>query len=402
MHVTLVLTHECNLACTYCYTGEKFRSDMPIELGRRGVEMAFDNTPAGEPVDLGFFGGEPTLCWPTMEALASEARARAEREHRQLRLAVTTNGTLIDAHRATRLRELDFSVTLSLDGVREAHEATRPQKGGQSSFDDVLRGARHLTEAGHPLEVIAVVAPDNVRHLGESVKFLVELGARQVLLNPCFEEPWSDADLTVWESGMRDAAEVYASQMRAGNVVAMPTFDNKLLAAAKGGLAACDSCGAGEREIAVSPAGYLYPCARMVGEDRDRTLTVGHIDTGINQSSIRAIKKGPLDPVCETCAERWRCGAGCACANLAETGTTHLPGGTQCWYEQASARVADAIGRELLAERNETFIRWIYGRVASAARAHGIAPEDLFPLREPPMERVQRVRRLPVMKTTNP
>ncbi|MEZ4409571.1 MAG: radical SAM protein [Polyangiales bacterium] len=398
MHVTLVLTHECNLACTYCYTGEKFRKDMDWETAMRSVDMAFTKTPEGEPVDLGFFGGEPLICWDTLEKVSVAARERAAREGKLLRLAVTTNGTLVDAARAARLRELGFEVTLSFDGDREAHDATRPQKGGKSSFDEVLRGARHLLDAGHPLDVIAVVAPDNVRHLGESVRFLTELGARQIILNPCFEEAWSDDDLSAWEAGMRDAAAVYADAMRAGRVVAMPTFDNKLLAAAKGGLASCDTCGSGDREMAVSPAGNLYPCARMVGEDRDHTLVIGHLDTGVDRAKVRAMKKGPSDPACDECAEQWRCGASCACANLAETGTTHLPGGTQCWYEQASAKVADDVGRALLAERNETFIQWIYGRVASAARARGIDPEDLLPQREAPRERVKRVRRLPVMK----
>jgi len=407
MHVTLVLTHECNLACTYCYTGEKFRKDMDWEMARRAVDMAFTETQpryawqthTSTPIDVGFFGGEPLICFEMLERVAVYARDRAAAEGRTLRLAVTTNGTLVTAARAQRLRELEVEVTLSLDGNRAAHEATRPQRGGRSSFDDVVRGAEHLRAAGHPMELIAVVAPANVRHLGDSVRFLAELGARQIILNPCFEEAWSDDDLAAWEVGMQDAAEVYADLMRAGRPVAMPTFDNKLLAAAKGGLASCDTCGAGDREVAVAPSGNLYPCARMVGEDRDTRLVIGHMDGGVEMTKVKAIPRGPSDPACDTCAEKWRCGASCACANLAETGTTNVPGGVQCWYEQASARIADAMGLKLIEERNETFLSWTYGRVASAADA-----VRAFSARagEEPGSAVKRVRRLPLLQGNIP
>jgi len=403
MHVTLVLTHECNLACSYCYTGEKFRRDMDWETAKRSVDLAFaehrPRVPWADvdetPVDVGFFGGEPLICWDMLVRVSLYAKERAARENRRLRLAVTTNGTLVTPERAAKLKELEVDVTLSLDGGRAAHEATRPQKGGRSSFDAVMAGARNLTAAGHALEIIAVVAPQNVQHLGDTARTLVDLGARNVIFNPCFEETWSDEALGVWEQGLRDAAEVYADCMRRGKPVAMPTFDNKLLAAAKGGLASCDSCGSGVHEVAVAPSGNLYGCARQVGEDRDPKLVIGTLDLGINQARVGGMLRGPADPACESCAEKWRCGASCQCANLAETGTTHLPGGTQCWYEQASARVADAVGLQLLEERNETFIGWTYGRVHAAAEA---VRERLEATTAAAPERgVKRVRRLPLL-----
>lgn len=405
MHVTLVLTHECNLACSYCYTGEKFRKDMDWETAQRSIALAFAEhrprvpwaTVDDTPVDVGFFGGEPLICWDMLVRCCEEAKAVAAEKGRRLRLAVTTNGTLITRERAEKLKELGVEVTLSLDGDRAAHDATRPQKGGRSSFDDVIAGAEHLKAAGHPLEVIAVVAPANVQHLGATARFLVDLGARNVVFNPCFEETWTDEHLALWEKGLHDAAEVYADCMRRGTPVAMPTFDNKLLAAAKGGLAACDTCGSGTHEVAVAPSGNLYGCARQVGEDRDPKLVIGHLDTGIDPLRVGAMVKGPLDPACEPCAERWRCGASCACANLAETGTTHLPGGTQCWYEQASARVSDAIGLKLLDERDPTFIAWTYGRVAAAAEAVKARLEATTPAE--PQQGVRRVRRLPIVAT---
>ena len=389
MHTTLVLTHDCNLGCTYCYTGAKERRVMDDAVAAAGLDLAFGGF---GPVDLGFFGGEPLLRFDQLVALAHAARTRAAREGRSLALSVTTNGTLLTRERVEVLRALEVQITLSIDGNRAAHDATRPTRNGRSSFDDTVRGARALLDAGIPLNVIAVVAPANVRHLGASVRFLVELGARQIVLNPCFEEPWSDDDLASWERGMREAADVYAASMRAGTPVAMPTFDNKILAAAKGGLAACDTCSAGEREVAVAPSGNLYPCARLVNEDRDPRCVIGDVHTGIATRSVDAIARGPSDEACETCVEKWRCGASCMCANLAETNTPDVPGGVQCWYEQASARIADEVGHALLEARCDAFLAWTYGRVAAAAGAAAEASTETS------SSSVRRVRRLPVLR----
>jgi radical SAM protein with 4Fe4S-binding SPASM domain len=165
----------------------------------------------------------------------------------------------------------------------------------------------------------------------------------------------------------------------------------------KGGLASCDTCSAGHQELAVAPSGNLYPCARMVNEDRDHKLVIGHLDTGVLPARVAGLLRGPADPACDECAERWRCGASCACANLAETGTTHVPGGVQCWYEQASARVADEIGMQLLEEKCEAFLAWTYGRVAEAAEQLALAQRLAAPP-TPPTQSVRRVRRLPVLQ----
>jgi uncharacterized protein len=203
MQVTLVLTHACNLACSYCYMGEHFARVMPDDVARAGVELAFSQP--GDPW-VAFFGGEPLLEWDRMLCIGEAASERAGREGRRLTLQVTTNGTLLTAERARELARRGYRVALSLDGTREAHESGRPLRGGQSSFDAVLGGARHLADAGACVEIIAVTSPSNVRHLGESVAFLAELAIERLTLNPCYEAVWSDEDLAAWEEGLRAAS----------------------------------------------------------------------------------------------------------------------------------------------------------------------------------------------------
>ena len=376
MDVSLVLTHDCNLGCGYCYTGAKFRKRMSPEIARKGLDLAFSNVRPGSEVQLSYFGGEPTLELDLLLDVARQARERAEAMGVKLVQTVTTNGTLLDEGKLAALYALDVYIALSIDGVQAAHDGNRPQMGGGSSFEAVERCLRLLVAAGKPFETISVVTPLSARMLGESVRWLFASGVPRVSLNPCYEAAWDDASLEAWEKGLIEASAAMADWMRRGRTVSISTFDNKILAALKGGLGCEDKCKLGDGFAAVSPDGHLYPCERLVAEDDQPALRVGHVDTGIDMALVRATRpkvgedKHAINEECTTCTERSRCSASCACANRAETGDMQVAGGVQCWHEKTSAKIADDMAEALFAELDPIFLRWFYGRM-------GIDPELL-------------------------
>ncbi len=374
MDVSLVLTHDCNLGCGYCYTGAKFRKRMPRDVASKGLDLAFGD--GAHEVQLSYFGGEPTLELALLLDVAREARERARASGKKLVQTVTTNGTLLDRAAIDALYALDVYVALSIDGVKAAHDANRPKMGGGSSFDAVERALRLLVEAGKPFETISVVTPASARHLGETAEWLFEVGVPRLGFNPCYEAAWGDDDLAAWESGLRSAAATMARWMRAGRTVSVSVFDNKILAALKGGLGLEDKCKLGDGFVAVSPEGHLYPCERLVAEDDDPRHRVGHVDRGLDFARVCGLRpevgedKHATNDECGSCAEKFRCSASCACANLAETGSLQVAGGVQCWHERTVARVADEMAQGLFAELNPVFLRWFYGRM-------GVDPELL-------------------------
>ena len=82
MDVSLLLTHDCNLGCTYCYEGEKFRKQMSVEVRERALDLAFADD--ATRVQVSFFGGEPLLEWAELVAATAAARARALASGKQL------------------------------------------------------------------------------------------------------------------------------------------------------------------------------------------------------------------------------------------------------------------------------------------------------------------------------
>jgi uncharacterized protein len=366
LDVTLVLTHDCNLGCGYCYAGAKFQKRMPPEVADKAVDLAFSD--GASEAQISFFGGEPLLCFDQLVASARRARTIAAEKGVALKLSVTTNGTLLDDARARLLDELGVYVGLSIDGIREAHDAGRPKMGGGSSFDEVERGLSVLLRRGTPFETISVVTPSNVKWLGESVRWLVELGVPRVSLNPCYEAYFSDEELSLYGEGLAAAADVMTECFRNGRVVSMTVFDNKILAALKGGLANGDKCSLGSTSVSVAPSGNLYPCERLVAEDEDPKWVMGHIDDP-PAGGAEHCDRGPVNPECIDCGENWRCASFCACSNLAETGRTDTAGGTQCWHERQTAVLADNVAGKLWEEQNPLFIAWFYGRMTGATVA---------------------------------
>jgi uncharacterized protein len=358
--LSLVLTHACNLACSYCSMGEHHATRMPDAVAERAVDLAFATE---RDVDLGFFGGEPLIEHALLERTARRTREIATRLRRSLRMRVTTNGLLLDARRLATLRELGVRVTLSIDGVLDAHDAGRRRLGGTSSHGAAVRAAK-LLAAEDELEVISVVTPSNVRLLADSVAFLVSLGARNVILNPDYGATWTAADLEAWEDALEGVARLWSGMRdRGDDTVELPLFDDPIFAAVKGGLEPHDRCVNDARtKLAVAPSGRIYPCDRLVREDRDHRFVIGHVDDASldrARSSLPTI--GPDGKDCSACPERFRCGAHCACSNFAETGSLTVPGAVHCWFEQTRARIADRVAWERVEAGSAGFVAWAYG-----------------------------------------
>jgi len=360
MDVSLVLTHDCNLGCTYCYAGEKFRKRMSPEVAARALDLAFADD--ARDVQLSFFGGEPLLEWDALVAATADAERRAAESGKRLQLTVTTNGTLLDRARARFLVEHNFYIGLSIDGARAAHDATRPTRGGRSSFDAVAAALDLLVGERAWFQTISVIDPANVARIGDSVRWLAERGVERISLNPNFGADWSDAALADWERGYEEAAALYVERTLAGRPIYVNVVEDKLITHVKGGYEAGDRCSFGHGAVAVAPSGNLYPCERMVEEDRAGELRIGDVFAGVDRGRLMCLdaQAGPVNDECGGCGVRERCMSFCACANRSETGSIGVAGGVQCWHEQMAIRIADAVGARLWRARDRRFLARVY------------------------------------------
>ena len=141
----------------------------PDELSTQEAERLVDELSGWGRTILVLSGGEPLLR-PDIFHLMSYAAKKG------LVVALATNGTLVDADLARRIRESGVDrVSVSLDGADEStHDAFRRLPG---SFRSALAGIQALRAEGVPLQINVTVARHNADQLDEMVGLAKRLGA---------------------------------------------------------------------------------------------------------------------------------------------------------------------------------------------------------------------------------
>ena len=167
MNLALVLYHRCNLRCRYCYTGRKFDRAMSLDVARKAVDFGLAHSTTGH-LTLSFFGGEPLLEIEAMQAVVSYAERRAQETSHSLAFSISTNGTLLDEHRLSLLRDHAFHVQVSIDGAAAAQNLTRPYEDGRPSHDHVTANLRRLVAENLLEQIVAVIDPTTAAWLRDS------------------------------------------------------------------------------------------------------------------------------------------------------------------------------------------------------------------------------------------
>ena len=367
MRVSLFLDHACNLACGYCYNGRKFQRRMSLEIACRGVDLALSGR---GPTRVSFFGGEPLLQMDLIREITTYTREQALCRQAEPGFLIVTNGTLLEGERLQYLIENDVYIGLSLDGTREAHDATRRHPDGRSSWEGVERAVRKVVAAreGHGLRIIAVVDPSNVDHMAASFNAIRALGVRNLSMNLNYEGAWTDGARDRFTHALHELGNAYIDAFRLAARenrevgFQLNLLDSRIITRVKGGYAEYDRCDFGCEEVAVSPRGRLYPCDRLVGEDTRDELVIGDVWQGVDPVRRDALlaQKNRLHEDCAVCALKSRCMHWCGCVNYAMTGRVGEAAGLLCWFEQRLLEEADRCASTLFQEGNAAFFHRFY------------------------------------------
>jgi sulfatase maturation enzyme AslB (radical SAM superfamily) len=179
--ITVFLNNNCNLRCDYCRFDAV--THQGIEYGVRDVAAVVSSVRnlcrPGEQVDLHFQGGEPLLRAQDIDRICTALHDAPF----AIRFHVTTNGTVATEAVMRVLAAHRISVTLSIDGLPEVHDAHRKFANGRGSFSHVRNTLELLRDRGIPFGVFCVVS--EVRRMRETHDYLVEqLGLTSFVLAP--------------------------------------------------------------------------------------------------------------------------------------------------------------------------------------------------------------------------
>ena len=325
------LTDRCNLSCTHCYNksglGRTTVGELTTEEALRVIDDLAD---MGIPLLL-FSGGEPLMREDIWD-LARHAKSRG------LKMALSTNGTLITPDVAGRIKECGIEYAgISLDGARaETHDRFRNLPG---AFEQTLAAFAACREAGLRCGVRVTLTKENCHELEALVDLALSLGASRFCLYwlvPTGRGIDSYARLQLDKNEVIAALSLLYRKAKETDPAAMEflTVDapqdcihllesmeqdgsadladaRELLASLKGG------CSAGTRVANIDAQGNVFPCqfARspefLVGNIRNRPFSGLWGDTGNPVLARFREKQARFGGRCSACSYRELCGGGC-------------------------------------------------------------------------------------------
>ena len=182
----------CNMDCRYCFYLEKENLypgksnwKMPDDVLETYIRQYIEaqNAPG---ITFAWQGGEPTLLGVEYFQKIVELEKKYANGKR-IENAFQTNGMLLDDRWGAFLSENKFLVGLSVDGPRELHDRYRVDKGGQPTFDRVMRGLGYLKKHGVEFNTLTAVQRHNSHHPLEVYRFLKEVGSGFIQFIPIVE-----------------------------------------------------------------------------------------------------------------------------------------------------------------------------------------------------------------------
>ena len=362
--VMLVVTHECNLRCRYCFV-EKSPERMTLETAKAAARFVIANArKTGAVPEINFFGGEPLLRFDEVVAPLCEWVHGTLGE--RMRFSVTTNGTLLDDGRIAFMKRHGFSLLLSMDGAAPVQDYNRPDAAGRGTFSALAPKIPKILAAWPGVTLRMTALPESCHRTFESVLWAAAEGFRGFFIVPDAFSAWGGEARAAMAAELSRYADYVIESRRKGvkyiRFAALEKAGRDLkaleLAAERGtyralpGCRAAGKCGLGAGRFAsVHPDGGLFACQELTSREADR-FRIGSVFTRADEERRRALMaEFDSSPArgdgCAGCEYDRVCDGGCVANNYLLTGSLSRVPEVECWWRRLLLGEARRIyGRE--------------------------------------------------------
>ncbi|MEG0051347.1 MAG: radical SAM peptide maturase, CXXX-repeat target family [Terrisporobacter sp.] len=320
--ITLCVTEDCNLACTYCYmVGKNKKNKLSFEMAKKCVDHILEdrNEFNSDSVVWDFIGGEPFLEIDLIDRICNYIKQKMFLlDHpwfSSYRFSFSSNGILYDTPKVQdfiRKNKEHISIGLSVDGNETKHNKSRIYPDGRGSYSDVVRNVPLWIKQFPGSSTKATFSHDDLPYLKDSIINLWDLGIKIVSANVVFEDVWQDGDEEIFEQQLKELAD-YIIKHKLWNDYSVRFFDSNI------GLPLIEEekkknyCGAGTM-LAIDCNGNFFPCIRFLDFSlcNKSGRNIGNVDSGINKDKVRSFKALSLSSQSKTECINCEVATGCA------------------------------------------------------------------------------------------
>ncbi|PYG84365.1 uncharacterized protein LY28_03628 [Ruminiclostridium sufflavum DSM 19573] len=325
--IIIQVTQACNLRCRYCpYSGQydnrsHTNKRMSLEMAKRGIDFLWEHSKDCEEVNLGFYGGEPTLEFNLIKTCMEYAKIKFEGKN--VKFSITTNGTALTNEMIEYFYDNNVILMISLDGPKEIHDKNRVFADNSGSFEAVMANVRKIKSSYpdffHKILFNVVADPENDYSCtsnflsgNEVIKDSVINSSEvnmfyrkediEISEDFCIKKGYELFKLFLSKLGRFDQKKV--SPLVSVNYSFLEKMYNEQLRTVEalpdryhhGG-----PCIPGAQRLFMSVDGTFYPCERV--SEESEAVKIGHIDTGIDIEKVKILLNiGKLtENACKNC-----------------------------------------------------------------------------------------------------
>lgn len=321
-------THECNLACRYCYVEENAEQGRMDSRTLTTILQQLTNLAGDHEVHVIWHGGEPLLMGlDFFEEVARISNHLREKDY-QISNGIQSNATLVTEDLLDFVeKENDFRLGFSLDGPEEINNRTRIYPNGRGAFDDIFSGIKKVRERKEGKEerssfgggVITVLSRANMKDIlqiydffkGERINIKINpivnsggaIKEEELKISP---KEYADAMISLFDKWIDDyeSIDIDPFTLIMGNFMTERPLG-------------CNySVSCRDNFVSIGPQGDIYPCGRFDGV---KEFWMGDIngknglEGALNSEVQRRLSERRIDTVkgCKDCEYGKICNAGC-------------------------------------------------------------------------------------------
>ena len=345
--ITLNVTNNCNLRCSYCFEKAKAPEMMSPEIAVKAIDKAYRKLEK-EPFTINFFGGEPLLNWPAVKAVIDHC----EEKNYIVRYGITTNLTILTDEMLEYFDRVSMPVLVSIDGIKEVHDKNRCK-----SYDTVLKNLKKLIDIGltRHIEARLTVLPEDVKYTLQGLKEIYALGIDNLCPIPVTDIEWDEQSLKDCRQFYKECNEWFLEVMKnppKDRNLTIKNIDDLLRHSLVPEQYDTHMCPIFQNTwCTVDWEGKVYCCHQGPTSTPEfkEELCMGDIDY-IDETKIREnpMPAEFLKEECNTCVAKVTCKSGCPVENLRENRNYNKCTQAYCDIHRMIAEESLRIREELL------------------------------------------------------
>lgn len=265
-NVNFILNNSCNMACSYCYankgTYNQSKSILDFEKAKEVIDtlesLRRENKEKG--FNVTFFGGEPLLEFALIKKIVKYTYTVVE-DNANVSWFIVTNGTLLNDEIVSFFQKYNFGVTVSIDGLKDAHDRNRVFYNGAGSYDLIVSNMKKYSQC---IEFVARLTVNNENYdVLEAVKEIRKYNVKRFVFG--VDTNMSMERFNVFLKNLEKLFEYYFNCIKNKDYIIIDNihrFIMHLVFRRK-----CYShCSAGVSFFSISSDEKVYLCHRFVGK----------------------------------------------------------------------------------------------------------------------------------------